>query len=75
MMRSGRYQIKSPTVALFYKENGLVDVRTVPAGAIITVDGPGAAEDRLIDVLWEGEKVMMFTRDLQSRADLREEPQ
>ena len=70
-MQSGRYHVKSPTVAIC-EENGLVEVRMVPAGAIITVEGPGAENDRLIDVLWDGKRVMMFTRDLQTRAELDE---
>jgi hypothetical protein len=69
-MQSGRYHIKSPTVALFYKDNGLLAVRMVPEGSVIIVDGGGSDDDRLIDVIWDGRKVMMFTRDLLSRADL-----
>jgi hypothetical protein len=68
-MQSGRYHVKSPTVAIFDEENGLVAIRMVPAGAIITVEGPGAENDRLIDVVWDGKRAMMFTRDLQSRAE------
>jgi hypothetical protein len=74
-MQSGRYHVKSPTIAIFDDENGVLAVRMVPAGAIITIEGPGAENDRLIDVMWDGKRVMMFTRDLKSRAQLDEESQ
>jgi hypothetical protein len=74
-MQIGRYHIKSPTVALFIKDDGLLGIRMVSAGAIVTVDGSGPEDDKLIDVIWDGRKVMMFTRDLQSRAELDRDSQ
>ncbi len=63
-----RYRIASPTLALF-QEDGRHVARTVPAGAIITVDNGAFDGNKLIDVTWEGKKVMMFTQDLRSRAE------
>ncbi len=68
-MQIGRYHVKSPTVALFLKDNGLLGTQMVSAGTVVTVDGSGPEDDKLIDVVWDGRKVMMFTRDLQSRAE------
>ena len=74
-MQIGRYHVRSPTVALFFKDDGLLGVQMVSAGAVVTVNGSGLEDDQLIDVVWDGRKVMMFTRDLQSRAELDRDSQ
>jgi hypothetical protein len=66
-MPVGRYCISSPTIALFH-EDGRHVARTVPSGAFITASTPLNGE-RLVDVTWEGRKVMMFTQDLRSWAE------
>ena len=64
----GRYRFNSPTLALLEEEGHHV-ARTVPAGAIVEVDGTLEA-GRLVEVLWDGKRVMMFAQDLKSRAEL-----
>ena len=68
-MLVGRYRIKEPTIALFH-EDGRHVARTVPAGAIITIDSDAFDGDKLVDVTWGRKKVMMFTQDLRSRSEL-----
>jgi hypothetical protein len=63
------YRIVNPTIAMFQEDGGYV-ARTVAAGTIIEVPGGTMEGDRLQDVVWNGEKVMMFTQDLRSRAEL-----
>jgi len=61
-----RYRITDPTLAMF-EEDGRHLARFVPTGAIITVDGAFDG-NRLMDVVWDEKKVMMFTEDLRTRA-------
>jgi hypothetical protein len=42
---------------------------TIPAGSRVIVQNAEVGS-RLIDVLWEGQPVMIFTQDLQERATL-----
>jgi hypothetical protein len=66
-MPIGRYRITNPTIALFH-EDGRHVAHMVPSGAIIHVDNATFAGDKLLDVIWNGKKVMMFTQDLRSRS-------
>ena len=66
-MPLGRYRINSPTIALF-EEDGRHVANTVPAGAIIDIKGESSDGDKLLEVIWDGKPVMMFTQDLRKRA-------
>lgn len=67
-MPIGRYRISHPTLALLH-EDGRHVARMVPRGAIISVDSHAFDDDRLVDVTWDGRKVMMFTQDLRTRSE------
>jgi hypothetical protein len=62
-----RYRITNPTIAVFL-EDGRHVAHMVPGGAVVTIDTAALDGDRLVDVTWEGKKVMMFAQDLRSRA-------
>jgi hypothetical protein len=64
----GRYRIKSPTLVLF-EEEGRHIAHTVPSGAIVTVDGQAFNHNKLVEVLWDQKRVMMFAQDLESRGE------
>jgi hypothetical protein len=64
----GHFRITNPTIALF-QEDGRHVAHTVPQGAIIRVDSAAFDGDKLVDVVWDGKRVMMFTQDLRSRAE------
>jgi hypothetical protein len=66
----GRYRFNSPTLALL-EEEGRHVARTVPAGSVVEIDG-AFESDKLVEVLWDGMRVMMFAQDLRSRAELAE---
>jgi hypothetical protein len=78
-----RYRLREPTLALF-DEDGRHVVRTVPAGATVALDretGTTVIDERdrfdsqrMVGVLWNGTRLMMFTQDLRSRAELVEGP-
>jgi hypothetical protein len=64
------YLIKNPIIALF-PEDGRHVARTIPSGSFITVDSAAFdSGDGLVDVTSYGRRVMMFTEDLLSRAEL-----
>ena len=67
-MPVGRYRITNPTIAVFL-ENGHHVAHMIPGGAEITIYSQDFAADELIDVTWNGRKVMMFAQDLRSRAE------
>lgn len=62
-MPLGRYRIKQPTTAPF-QEDGRHVAHMVPAGAFITVDSDTFDGNKLVDVIWDDRKAMMFTQDL-----------
>ena len=74
-MRTGkRFKLANPTLALDIIDGKRVAV-TVPAGAIISVvSGPMTEGDRLIDALWAGRTVAMFSYDVVVRGIEIKEP-
>jgi hypothetical protein len=40
----------------------------VPAGTVLELDGKEFNGEKLMDVLWDGRKVMRFTDELRARA-------
>ena len=67
-MPIGRYRINEPTLALF-QEDGHHVAHIIPAGAFVKVDSKTFDGDKLVDVIWDKKKVMMFTQDLRSRGE------
>jgi hypothetical protein len=65
---SDKYRIKSPTIALF-PENGRHVTRTVPEGAIVEIKNLSLDGKKLVEVLWVGRNVLMFSQDIQSRGE------
>jgi hypothetical protein len=63
-----RYRINEPTIAMFEAEGKYV-ARTMASGTIVEVRGDAIDGNRLVDVIWDGRNVMMFTQDLRSRAE------
>jgi len=61
------FRIKTPTIALFLVKEGHPEAHTVPVGAIIAAEG--IEGDKLIEVTWDGRKIMMFAQDIRSRAE------
>jgi len=52
-----------------FQNEGKYVARTVASGTIVEVCGDAIDVDRLVDVIWDGRNVMMFTQDLRSRAE------
>lgn len=72
LMSLKKYRIQSPTIALFVEEGRHV-ARTVPAGAIVQIDGDAYNENKLVDVMWNEQAIMMFAQDVRSRGAQIEE--
>jgi hypothetical protein len=67
-MPAHSYRIKDPTLGIV-DIDGRSSMLTVPVGSIVTVEHT-AAESPLQRVEWDGRTMMMFTRDLRTRAEL-----
>ena len=67
-MKGRSFRLKTPTLGILSidTEGHRIPV-TLPLHAIVTVQGGPLDGNRLVDVLWEGTKVMMFTQDLRER--------
>jgi hypothetical protein len=59
----GQHRLTQPTLALV-SVNGHHEAITVPAETIVDLDGRTFNGERLMEVLCEGRKVLMFTEDL-----------
>ena len=60
------YRITSPVLALF-QENDRQIFHTIPKGTVVSFDGRTLNGDKLVEVLWDGKVVLMFTQDLRKR--------
>jgi hypothetical protein len=72
LMSAQRYRIRDATIAMF-QEDGVRVARTVSAGTIVELVSASSLDgDGLVEVAWSGRNVLMFTRDLRSRAEMIE---
>jgi hypothetical protein len=63
-MPRGRYRITNPTHAMKTNDDHHNTDLMVPTGAFIFIDSESFNGNRLIDVQWEGNSVMMSNLDL-----------
>jgi hypothetical protein len=67
MLSGKRFRLGNPTLALDVVDGKRVAI-TVPEGSIIkVVAGPTGEGDRLVDVVWAGRTVAMFSFDVTVR--------
>jgi hypothetical protein len=64
-----RYRIIESTLAMVQFDGHHVAL-TIPAGSVIVLTGGPLDGNRLVDVTWNGEAMMMFTQDLRTRGEL-----
>jgi hypothetical protein len=65
-----RYCLKADAVAVRDNSVGRQEIVVVPAGSHVLADVPlRTQEERLMNVVWNGQDVVMFTMDLQARAE------
>jgi hypothetical protein len=65
-MRGQRYRLNTPTLAIV-KVDGHNSPVTIPHGAVVKVSAGPLHGDRLVDVIWDGKTIMMFTTDIRER--------
>ena len=63
----GRYRLIAPVLAVF-PVDGHHESTTVPTGTVVDLDGKTFNGSRLMDVPWDGRKVMMFKDELKVKA-------
>ena len=68
-MPTRSYRIKDPTIGIAYVD-GHDAVVTVPAGSIVTTQQTAPDATQKLTVDWQGRRVMMFVRDLRTRAEV-----
>ena len=56
-------------MALFEKDDRHV-AETIPEGGIVQVDSVAFDGDKLVEVIWNGKRVMMFAQDLRKRGEI-----
>ena len=67
-MSRDTYRITSPTISLFLDGERHV-ARMLPKGALVKIESETFNGNKLVEVLHEGQVVMMFTQDLRSRGE------
>jgi hypothetical protein len=71
MLSGRRFQLLIATLGIETIDNDNRYPVVVPAGEIITViSGPRPDDKRLVDVEWDGRKLIMFSEDVQKRGEL-----
>lgn len=71
-MRLVKFRITSHTIALFPVE-GRHAARTIPGGSVISIEESLLDQKKLVDVIFNGTKVMMFAQDVRARGERVEE--
>lgn len=61
----GKRRLTKPTLGVFL---ATCDATSVPAGSVIEIPIAPAEGVRTVDVIWNGETLMMFVNDLQTRS-------
>jgi hypothetical protein len=69
MLTGKHFRLKVQTLGLALIGDKRVAV-PIPAGSIVVVaSGPRPHDMRMIDVLWEGQSLVMFAEDVQKRGE------
>ena len=68
-MIGDKYCFKRATLAIIVVDGHNIPM-TVPVGGTVEVIDADINGNRLVDVLWDGERIMMFTVDLRERGEL-----
>ena len=68
-MQRQAFRLKTPTLGTISSDDGHRVAVTIPQNAIVTVFNGPLDDNRMVDVLWEGKPIMMFTQDLRNRGE------
>lgn len=67
-MPLARYRITAPSLAIV-EDRGNRIVRRVPVGAFVSVESEKLDGNIFVHAIWDGNKVIMYTRDLKARTE------
>jgi|KBSMisStaDraftv2_1062788.scaffolds.fasta_scaffold5264515_2 hypothetical protein len=62
----GRFRLIKPTLGIVAATRRGV---SIPKGAVVVVPVAPADGNRIVDVIWDGQEVMMFIQDFRDRAE------
>jgi len=68
-MQRQAFRLKTPTLGTISSDDGHRVAVTIPQNAIVTVINGPLDGNPMVDVLWEGKTIMMFTQDLRTRGE------
>ncbi len=63
-----KYRIVEPTIAMS-DDTGRGVAYTIHAGAMVELQNGPLDGNKLVEVKWDGKRVLMFTQDLRQRAE------
>ena len=63
----GRHRLNNPLLAMFAGVDGHEAI-TIPTGTVLELTAKKFNGDRLMEVSWDEQKVLMFTEDLKNTA-------
>lgn len=61
----GRHRLNNPLLAMFAGADGHEAI-TIPSGEVLDLTNKKFNGDRLMEVIWNGRKLLMFTEDLKN---------
>jgi hypothetical protein len=68
-MPGERYRLNTPTLAILSLDGHRIPV-TIPSGGIVLVTSSTYEDRQLVDIEWEGKKLLIFAVDLRDRGEL-----
>lgn len=69
MLTGTRFRLSAETMGIETVNGGRAAVQ-IPAGSLVTVEsGPRPDDKRLVDVRWDGRRLVMFAEDIEQRGE------
>jgi len=68
MFTGKRFRLKTPTVGVEKTAESQIAV-TIPAGVTIEIAHGPSPNNPMVDVVWEGRRMIMFVQDIQERGE------
>ena len=69
MLSGTRFRLTEETIAIATMGIKRIAIQ-VPAGSVIAVEsGPRPDDSRMVDVFWDGQHIVMFASDIQTRGE------
>jgi hypothetical protein len=63
------FRLKVPTIGLAWIDDKRVAIPIPEGSTVVVLSGPRPDDMRMIEVLWEGQSLVMFVEDVQKRGE------